>query len=89
MVFIVLSNTACSKISDGYDPIRRQSQCRDVAKEQLASVAITLGLDSSVVLAPIPIIWKLQMSLKKKLTVWHVWHRVEVRTTLVDRDRVS
>ncbi|KAI0000275.1 hypothetical protein F4779DRAFT_148648 [Xylariaceae sp. FL0662B] len=69
IVFIILFNTPCSKLSDSWDPILSQTQCRSVAKEEVASVGATLGLDLCVVMAPIPIIWRLQMPLKKKVAV--------------------
>ncbi|KAI1406789.1 hypothetical protein F5Y13DRAFT_196794 [Hypoxylon sp. FL1857] len=69
IIFIILFNTPCSKISDSWDPVLSKTKCRSVAKEELASVSATLALDLCVVVIPIPLIWGLQMPLRKRLAI--------------------
>lgn len=69
IVFMVLFNSNCKKVSDSWDPVYSQTRCRLLAKEEIASVASTLGLDFLVVVAPIPVVWKLQMPVRNKVAV--------------------
>lgn len=43
--------------------------CGDVLKIQYASAGFNLGIDLGVVLLPLPIVWRLQMSSRKKTGV--------------------
>ena len=44
-------------------------ECGDTFAEQVASAVINIVLDTLIVVAPIPIVWQLQMSAQKRLAI--------------------
>ncbi|KAI1082685.1 hypothetical protein F5B20DRAFT_480077 [Whalleya microplaca] len=52
-----------------WNPVLSATNCRPIAVPELISISLNLFFDLSIVLVPVPIIWKLQMPLRKKLAV--------------------
>ena len=71
VVFIPLFMTHCKPIQASWDPnpVVQATKCRPIYKQELASVAINLVLDMLVVLLPTPMVWKLQISTRKKIFI--------------------
>ncbi|XXH00985.1 hypothetical protein Hte_007336 [Hypoxylon texense] len=61
--------TQCSPVSAAWDPVLSKTNCRPLKIQELASVAVHLGLDTAIVVAPLPIIWGLKMPRSKKIGV--------------------
>jgi hypothetical protein len=55
--------------SAAWDQVLSQTNCRPLKEQELASVAVHLGLDTAIVAAPLPVIWGLEMSWDKKIRV--------------------
>ncbi|KAI0173523.1 hypothetical protein GGR52DRAFT_389211 [Hypoxylon sp. FL1284] len=68
-IFIIVFMTQCHPVSAAWDPVLSLTNCRTTQSEELASVSANMALDICVLIFPIPIIWKLQMSIKKRLAV--------------------
>ncbi|CAH0031675.1 unnamed protein product [Clonostachys rhizophaga] len=68
-VFIPYFMTQCSPPSAAWDQVLSQTNCRPLKQQELASVAVHLGLDTAIVAAPLPVIWGLEMSWDKKIRV--------------------
>ncbi|KAI1370298.1 hypothetical protein F4677DRAFT_438726 [Hypoxylon crocopeplum] len=68
-VFIPFFMTQCSPVSAAWDPVLSKTNCRPLKIQELASVAVHLGLDTAIVVAPLPIIWGLKMPRSKKIGV--------------------
>ncbi|KAI0902484.1 hypothetical protein F4806DRAFT_502256 [Annulohypoxylon nitens] len=68
-VFIPFFMTQCYPVSAAWDPVLSKTNCRPLKIQELASVAVHLGLDSAIVIAPLPVIWKLKMPRCKKIGV--------------------
>ncbi|KAI0380258.1 hypothetical protein F5Y04DRAFT_102200 [Hypomontagnella monticulosa] len=68
-VFIAFFMTQCDPVWAAWDQVLSQTNCRPRQVHQLISVAVNLVLDLGVVVAPLPIIWGLQMQTSKKVGV--------------------
>ncbi|KAI1776442.1 hypothetical protein F4818DRAFT_414115 [Hypoxylon cercidicola] len=68
-VFIPFFMTQCSPVSAAWDPVLSKTNCRPLKIQELASVVVHLGLDTAIVVAPLPIIWGLKMPRSKKIGV--------------------
>lgn len=55
-------------VSQQWNPVPWGS-CRDLSHSELASNAINAVLDISVVISPMPLLWKLEMPLRNKVAV--------------------
>ncbi|KAI0203320.1 hypothetical protein F4808DRAFT_449283 [Astrocystis sublimbata] len=60
--------TNCIPLSQYWDP-KPDGWCRDPVISDSATVAGNLVLDAFVLLLPLPILWRLQMSIRDKITV--------------------
>ncbi|KAI1338182.1 hypothetical protein F5Y15DRAFT_134431 [Xylariaceae sp. FL0016] len=69
LVFVPFFVTACSPYWAFWDAALAATNCRPLEIQETASVAVNLFLDLSVVLMPIPVVWKLQMPANKKIGV--------------------
>jgi hypothetical protein len=67
--FLIVFSTHCDKIWHFWDPVLQAMNCRSTLKEEYASVVSNLVLDCIIVIIPLPVIWRLQMPLRKKFTV--------------------
>lgn len=65
IVFISIFMTQCKPIAASWKPAL--GHCRPIQHQELASVSINMVLDLLIVLLPMPIIWRLQMRLSKKI----------------------
>ncbi|RWA14132.1 hypothetical protein EKO27_g983 [Xylaria grammica] len=66
--FIPLFLTNCIPLSQYWDP-KPTGWCRDTIIGDNATVAANLVLDFAVLVLPLPVLWRLQMSIRDKLTV--------------------
>lgn len=66
--FIPLFLTNCIPLSQYWDP-KPTGWCRDTLVGDNATVAVNLVLDVLVLALPLPVLWRLQMSIRDKLTV--------------------
>lgn len=66
--FIPLFLTNCIPLSQYWDP-KPTGWCRDTLISDNATVAVNLVLDVLVLALPLPVLWRLQMSVRDKLTV--------------------
>ncbi|KAI1203455.1 hypothetical protein F5X97DRAFT_330143 [Nemania serpens] len=66
--FIPLFLTNCIPLSQYWDP-KPTGWCRDTLIGDNATVAVNLVLDVLVLALPLPVLWRLQMSIRDKLTV--------------------
>ncbi|KAI1163493.1 hypothetical protein F5B18DRAFT_318210 [Nemania serpens] len=66
--FIPLFLTNCIPLSQYWDP-KPDGWCRDTLVGDNATVAVNLVLDAFVLALPLPVLWRLQMSVRDKLTV--------------------
>ncbi|KAI3320365.1 hypothetical protein HD806DRAFT_506125 [Xylariaceae sp. AK1471] len=70
IIFIPFFITVCDPVWAAWTPGPfHDMHCRPLDVQEIASVVVNLVLDSAVVLAPVPIVWKLQMPKNKKLGV--------------------
>lgn len=69
IVFISFFMTQCDHVSDAWDPVLSTTNCRPRSIHEITSVAVNLVLDLSVVILPLPSVWKLQMPVAKKIGV--------------------
>lgn len=69
IIFITFFMTQCDRVSDAWDQQRSVTNCRPREVHEIASVAANLALDLSVIILPLPAVWKLQMPVIKKLGV--------------------
>lgn len=65
---IITILVSCRPIQKNWDPAL-PGVCENVGLEELTAAAINMVLDILIVALPLPIIWRLQMSLEKKLAV--------------------
>ncbi|KAI0487322.1 hypothetical protein F4859DRAFT_509893 [Xylaria cf. heliscus] len=68
ITFIPIFLTNCIPLSQYWDP-KPTGWCRDTVISDSATVAGNLLLDLFVLIMPLPILWRLQMSIRDKLTV--------------------
>ncbi|KAI0542740.1 hypothetical protein GGR58DRAFT_510037 [Xylaria digitata] len=68
VAFIPLFLTNCIPLSQYWDP-QPGGWCRDTIVGDNATVAANLFLDVAVLALPMPVLWRLQMSIRDKLTV--------------------
>ncbi|GAP87232.1 putative integral membrane protein [Rosellinia necatrix] len=66
--FIPVFLTGCIPLSQYWDP-QPGGWCRDTLIGDNATVGVNLVLDFAVLLLPLPVLWRLQMSVRDKLTV--------------------
>ncbi|KAI1111872.1 hypothetical protein F5Y14DRAFT_288999 [Nemania sp. NC0429] len=66
--FIPLFLTNCIPLSQYWDP-KPTGWCRDTIAGDNATLAVNLVLDLLVLALPLPVLWRLQMSIRDKLTV--------------------
>ncbi|TGJ82834.1 hypothetical protein E0Z10_g5933 [Xylaria hypoxylon] len=66
--FIPVFLTNCIPLSQYWDP-KPTGWCRDTLIFDNATVAANLLLDFAVLILPLPVLWRLQMSIRDKLTV--------------------
>ncbi|KAI0097977.1 hypothetical protein GGR51DRAFT_552771 [Nemania sp. FL0031] len=66
--FIPLFLTNCIPISQYWDP-KPTGWCRDTIIGDHATVFVNLVLDIAVIALPLPVLWRLKMSIRDKLTV--------------------
>ncbi|KAI1755756.1 hypothetical protein F4782DRAFT_538223 [Xylaria castorea] len=68
VVFIPIFLTNCIPLSQYWDP-KPTGWCRDTVISDSATVAGNLLLDILVLALPLPVLWRLQMSVRDKITV--------------------
>ncbi|KAI0458425.1 hypothetical protein F5B21DRAFT_459601 [Xylaria acuta] len=68
IAFIPIFLTNCIPLSQYWDP-KPTGWCRDTVVSDSATVAGNLLLDILVLVLPLPILWRLQMSIRDKITV--------------------
>ncbi|KAI1505904.1 hypothetical protein F5X99DRAFT_174860 [Biscogniauxia marginata] len=69
ITFITIAMTYCTPIWAAWDQVLSTTNCRRIADQELASISLNLCLDIAIILAPVPVIWKLQMPLRKKMGI--------------------
>jgi hypothetical protein len=71
VVFIPIFMTACSPPSAAWalDPMVAFAKCHPIQRQEFASVGANMVLDLAVVIVPMPMVWKLQLAMKKKIMV--------------------
>ncbi|KAF2199992.1 hypothetical protein GQ43DRAFT_359150, partial [Delitschia confertaspora ATCC 74209] len=69
ITFIPIFMAACNPPSAAWDldPMVALAKCRPIQQQEYASVSVNMFLDLSIVILPLPQIWKLQMAPSKKL----------------------
>ena len=66
--FILRTFLICRPLSKNWDPAT-PGVCGDVEASSIAGGITNLALDTLVILLPIPLVWRLQMAIRKKLIV--------------------
>jgi hypothetical protein len=66
---ITLLLSICQPIALQWDPTRGGGHCGDITKQEISSAVMNMILDFSIVLLPMPMLWALRMSLKKKIAI--------------------
>lgn len=71
VVFILISMTACKTPSAAWslDSMVAVANCHPIQRQEFASVSVNMALGLAIVITPMPIVWRLQMSTRKKLLV--------------------
>ncbi|KAJ2990562.1 hypothetical protein NUW58_g2890 [Xylaria curta] len=80
--FIPLFLTNCIPLSQYWDP-KPDGWCRDTLISDRATVAVNAVLDFLVLALPLPVLWRLQMSVRDKLTVMTMFSFGAVTIALV------
>ncbi|KAI1125603.1 hypothetical protein F5Y10DRAFT_279366 [Nemania abortiva] len=98
--FIPLFLTNCIPISQYWDP-KPTGWCRDTLIGDHATVFVNLVLDLAVLALPLPVLWRLRMSIRDKLTVtamfslgvvtiaFVIWRLVVIQQTRASPDWVD
>ncbi|KAJ5720408.1 uncharacterized protein N7483_008342 [Penicillium malachiteum] len=68
VAFLPIFLTQCHPISYQWHPVPGGS-CRSLSIQEIASITLNIVLDSTIALLPLPIIWKLHMSIWNKVTI--------------------
>ncbi|KAF7513052.1 hypothetical protein GJ744_011318 [Endocarpon pusillum] len=66
---ITLLLRICQPITLQWDPAQGSGHCGDITKEEISSSAMNMILDLSIVILPMPSLWSLRISLKKKFAI--------------------
>ena len=66
---ITLLLRICQPIALQWDPARGGGHCGDITKQEISSAVMNMILDLSIVILPMPVLWSLRISLKKKIAV--------------------
>lgn len=66
--FLSFFMTQCHPISYGWNPVPG-GYCKSVMLEEILSIALNMGLDTVIALLPMPLLWKVQMPFRNKLTI--------------------
>lgn len=66
--FIVVFCTNCQPISHSWNPVDG-GHCKDVSIEEIVSVSVNMVIDSMIVVMPMPLLWGLQMPIRKKIAI--------------------
>ncbi|KAF2726515.1 hypothetical protein EJ04DRAFT_398336, partial [Polyplosphaeria fusca] len=71
IAFIPVFMTACNPPSAAWalDPMIAMAKCHPIQQQEFASVSVNMALDLAVVVIPMPAVWKLQLPMRKKITV--------------------
>lgn len=67
VAFIPAFMTQCKPIAASWDPTL--GHCRPIQRQQYASVSVNMTLDLLVGVLPMPTVWALKMSVRKKLSL--------------------
>jgi hypothetical protein len=59
----------CKPIALQWDPTRGGGHCGDITKQEISSAVMNMILDLFIVLLPMPILWNLRISTKKKVAI--------------------
>ncbi|ORY67016.1 uncharacterized protein BCR38DRAFT_407036 [Pseudomassariella vexata] len=68
IAFITVFLTNCQPIDQMWNPVP-DGWCRDLSIDEFVSVSINLVLDLSIVLLPMPVLWRMQMTTRKKVFI--------------------
>ncbi|PYI09498.1 hypothetical protein BO78DRAFT_284161, partial [Aspergillus sclerotiicarbonarius CBS 121057] len=68
IVILALFLTNCHPLSYGWNPAPGGG-CRDLVLEEIVIISLNIVLDGLIAVLPIPIIWKLNMALHRKVTI--------------------
>lgn len=68
VAFMAVFMTICHPIDQLWNPVP-WGHCRDTYVQEFTSVAFNLVLDFSILILPMPWLWRLQMALREKLAV--------------------
>jgi hypothetical protein len=66
--FFVVFMTQCQPISYLWNPVPGGS-CRDLVYQEYASVSVNMAIDVVIFILPLPVLWNLQMTTRKKFYV--------------------
>lgn len=68
VAFLCLFLTQCRPISYGWNPVPGGS-CRSLLPQELLSISLNIFLDTIIAILPIPVLWKLHMQTRDKVTI--------------------
>lgn len=66
--FLVVFCTNCQPISQSWNPVEG-GHCKDVRIEEIVSVSVNMVIDAIIVVMPMPVLWGLQMPIRKKIAI--------------------
>jgi hypothetical protein len=66
---ITLLLRICQPIALQWNPTRGGGHCGDITKQEISSAVMNMILDLFIVIIPMPVLWSLRISLKKKIAI--------------------
>ncbi|RAL17617.1 uncharacterized protein BO97DRAFT_467140 [Aspergillus homomorphus CBS 101889] len=68
VAFLSIFLSQCYPVSYGWKPVAG-GYCKSIMLQEILSIAFNMVLDTTIALLPMPLLWKLQMPVRNKLTV--------------------
>jgi hypothetical protein len=69
VVLIPIFFVACTPISASWDPLLHETHCWPWQYHSISAVSVNMFLDVVIVAMPLPVVWNIQMPMKKKIGV--------------------
>lgn len=69
IVLIPIFIAACNPVSASWDPLLHEEKCWPWMYHSLAALSLNVLLDITIVAIPLPVVWAIQMPMRKKIGV--------------------
>lgn len=69
VAFMIYFFTNCRPLAYTWDHTILGGHCSKIANEEISSVSVNMGIDTAIVILPMPVVWRLQMPTSKKFGV--------------------